>query len=99
VFSELIRHPRALALSIIFHLVVIAAILLNFHLSGRPNLVKQSELAKTVKAEIVDQQQLEAQKIRKKKEQEAKRKRELEKQKKAKEANAYPYGPDRIDPP
>ncbi len=85
-FPRLTRFPRALALSIVFHLVVIAAILLNFHLSGRPNPVKHSELAKTVKAEIVDQQQLDAQINRKKKEQEAKRERELEKQKRAKEA-------------
>ncbi len=85
-FPRLTGYRRALALSIVFHLVVIAAILLNFHLSGRPNPVKQSELAKTVKAEIVDQQQLDAQINRKKKEQEAKRKSELEKQKRAKEA-------------
>jgi len=88
VFPRLTGYRRALALSIVFHLVVIAAILLNFHLSGRPNPVKQSELAKTVKAEIVDQQQLDAQKNRKKKEQEARRKRELEKQKKEKQAKA-----------
>ncbi len=85
-FPRLTRYRRALALSIVFHLVVIAAILLNFHLSGRPNLVKQSELAKTVKAEIVDRQQLEAQIDRKKKEQEARQERELEKQKRAKDA-------------
>jgi len=88
VFSELLKHPRAMALSIGFHLVVIVAILINFHFSDSTNLVKQADLAKTVKAEIIDQQQLDAQKNRKKKEQEARRKRELEKQKKEKQAKA-----------
>jgi len=88
VFSELLKHPRAIGLSIGFHVVVIAIILINFHFSDSTKLVKQDELAKTVKAEIVDQQQLEAQKNRKKKEQEARRKRELEKQNKEKAAKA-----------
>ncbi len=87
-FSELLKHPRAIALSIGFHLVLIVAILINFHFSDSTNLVKQADLAKTVKAEIIDQQQLDAQKNRKKKEQEARRKRELEKQKKEKQAKA-----------
>ena len=87
-FSELLKHPRAIALSIGFHLVLIAAILINFHFSDNTNLVKQADLAKTVKAEIIDQQQLDAQKNRKKKEQEARRKRELEKQNKEKQAKA-----------
>ncbi len=77
-----------MALSIGFHLVLIAAILINFHFSDNTNLVKQADLAKTVKAEIIDQQQLDAQKNRKKKEQEARRKRELEKQNKEKQAKA-----------
>jgi membrane protein involved in colicin uptake len=67
VFSELLKHPRAIALSVGFHVVVIAIILINFHFSDSTNLVKQAELAKTVKAEIVDQQQLEAQKTGRKK--------------------------------
>ena len=85
-FSELMKHPAALALSVLFHLLVIAAIFFNLHLSDKTVLVKQADLAKTVKAEVVDLQQLEAQKSNKKKEQEAKRKRELEKQKRDKEA-------------
>ena len=84
-FSELLKHPWALGLSILFHLILIAAIFLNFHFTDKTTLVKQSDLAKTVKAEIVDTQQLEAQKNKNKKEQEAKRKRELEKQKIEKE--------------
>jgi len=75
-----------MALSIGFHLVLIAAILINFHFSDSTNLVKQADLAKTVKAEIIDQQQLDAQKNKKKKEQEARRKRELEKKKKEEQA-------------
>ena len=65
-FSELLKHPRALALSAVFHLVLIAAIFLNLNFSDSRNLVKPAELAKTVKAEVVDVQQLEAQ-INKKK--------------------------------
>jgi len=85
VFSELLKHPRALALSVGFHLVLMIAIFFNFHLTDKTVLVKQSNLAKTVKAEIVDVQQLEAQKIKKKNQQEAQRKRELEKQRIEKE--------------
>jgi colicin import membrane protein len=85
-FSELLKHPGALALSFVFHLLLIAAIFLNLQLSDKTNLVKQADLAKTVKAEVVDQQQLEAQKDKKIKEQEAKRKAELEKQKRENEA-------------
>ncbi len=84
--SELLKHPGALALSFVFHMLVIAAIFFNLHLSDKTVLVKQADLAKTVKAEIVDQQQLEAQKDEKKKEQEAQRNRELEKQKREEEA-------------
>ena len=84
-FSELLKHPRALALSVGFHLLLMVAIFFNLHLTDETVLVKQSNLAKTVKAEIVDVQQLEAQKNKKKREQEAQRKRALEKQKIEKE--------------
>lgn len=85
-FSELLKHPRALALSAVFHLVLITAIFLNLNFSDSKNQVKQAELAKTVKAKIVDAQQLEAQINKNKKALEAKRKREIEKLKREKEA-------------
>ena len=84
-FSVLLKHPMALGLSVGFHLLLIVAIFFNFYFSDKTVLVKQSNLAKTVKAEIVDVQQLEAQKIKKKTQQEAQRKRELEKQRIEKE--------------
>ena len=83
--SELLKHPRALALSVGFHLVLILTIIFNFYFADRTVLVQQSDLTKTVKAEIVDAQQLEAEKNKKIKEIEAKRKRELEKQNREKE--------------
>jgi len=86
VLSELLERPAALALSVAFHLVLIGAIIFNLDHADSAILVKQANLAKTVKAEIVDVQQLEAREIEKKKAQEAKRKRELEKRKREKEA-------------
>jgi colicin import membrane protein len=85
VFSELLQHPRALVLSVVFHVAIIAIVFINYDFSDKTILVKQADLAKTVKAEIIDQQQLEQQKDKKKAEAE-KRRKELEKQKREKEA-------------
>ena len=84
-FSELLRHPRALVFSVVFHVAIIVIGFINFDFSDKTILVKQADLAKTVKAEIIDQQQLEQQKNKKQAKAE-KRSKELEKQKREKEA-------------
>ena len=84
-FDELLKKPKALALSVLFHAVIIGIIFLNFTFSDKIILVKQAELSKTVKAEVIDLQQLEQQK-NKKKAAEEKRKMDLEKKKREKEA-------------
>jgi len=85
VFSELLQKPKALALSVLFHAVIIGIVFINFNLTSKTILVKQADITKTVKAKVVDQQQLEQQK-NKKKAIEEKRKKELEKKKREKEA-------------
>jgi colicin import membrane protein len=85
VFSELRQKPKALALSALFHAVIIGIIVINFNFTDKTILVKHSELTKTVKAKVIDQQALEQQK-NKKKAIEEKRRKEIEKKKREKEA-------------
>jgi len=80
VFAELLKHPRALVLSLLFHLGIIAVMVLNLTFVDRPKQLKAGPTAKTVQAEIVDLKQIEEQK--KQKELEAKRKTDAEKKKK-----------------
>ena len=84
-FAELLQKPKALALSVLFHAVIIGIVIINFSFTDKTILVKQADITKTVKAEVIDQQLLEQQK-NKKKAKEEKRKKELEKKKRAKEA-------------
>jgi colicin import membrane protein len=85
VFSELLQHPRALVLSVLFHVAIIVMVFIDFDFRDKAILVKQADLSKTVKAQIIDRQQLEQQK-NKKKAKEEKRKKDLAKQKRDKEA-------------
>jgi colicin import membrane protein len=85
VFSELRQNQKALALSVLFHAVIIAIIFINFSFSDKTILVKQAKITKTVKAEVIDQQLLEQQK-NKKKAIEDKRRKEIEKKKREMEA-------------
>jgi colicin import membrane protein len=85
VFSELLQHPRALVISVVFHVAIIGMVFINFDFSDKTILVKQADLSKTVKAQIVDRQQLEQQKNKKEAKSE-KRKQELAKQKRDREA-------------
>ena len=65
-FSELRQNQKALALSVLFHVAIIAIIFINFSFSDKTILVKHAEIAKTVKAKVIDQQLLEQQKNKKK---------------------------------
>lgn len=81
--SELFKHPRAVLISIVLHIVLLGAFLLNSSFSDNPNLHKQGEVAKTIKAKVVNQQQLDEQNKSKQEEQEAKKRKQLEKKKQA----------------
>ena len=81
--AELLKHPRALLISLALHAVVIGLIVFNFHFVDRPDLIKPGQVEKTVKAEVVDQQQLEAREKQKQAEEqrikdEARKKKEAE---------------------
>ena len=84
-FSELLQHPRALVISVVFHVAIIGIIFINFDFSDKTILVKQADISKTVEAKLIDRQQLEQQKNKKKVEEE-RRKQELAKQKRDREA-------------
>ncbi len=79
--SELLKHPKALLFSVILHVVFLGIFFLNFNFVADPKLQKQGQVAKTVKAEIIDQRQLEALERGKQEEQEARLKKEMEKKK------------------
>ncbi len=57
--SELRRHPWALVISLGIHLLVIVAMVVNLQFSDKPKMTKAGPVTKTIKAEVVNQQQLE----------------------------------------
>ena len=82
--EELLKHPRALVLSLLMHLAVIGLMVVNLSFSERPKQMKAGQLAKTVQAEVIDLKQLEARDQQKRKKEaarqaELKRKQEAEK--------------------
>ena len=78
--ADLLKHPRALVLSLVFHLGIIGLMVVNLTFFERPMQIKSGPVAKTVQAEMVDLKQIEEQK--KQKQLEAKRKADAEKKKK-----------------
>ena len=58
-FAELLKHPRALAFSVLLHAVIIGLMIFNLKFVDKPQNITAGQVAKTVKAEVVDQQQLE----------------------------------------
>ena len=77
-FAELRKHPRALWFSLLFHAVIIGAMVLNLSFIDKPKQIKAGQ-ARTVKAEIVDIEQLEDR--QKQKDLEAQRIKDAEKKK------------------
>jgi TolA protein len=80
VIAELLKHPRALVLSLVMHLAVIALMVLNLTFADKPKHIKAGTMAKTVQAEMVDLKAIEEQK--KQKQLDAKRKADAEQKKK-----------------
>ncbi|MFT5219782.1 MAG: translation initiation factor IF-2, partial [Gammaproteobacteria bacterium] len=58
--SELFKNPKALGISALLHLIVIGLVFINLSFSEKPVLVKAGNKVKTVQAEVVDSEQLDA---------------------------------------
>lgn len=91
--SGLRRYPQALLLSVLFHVGLLTLMFVSMNFDEPEKLVKQGERVKTVKAKVIDQQQLDAEKRKKeevkrkaaekkKKQAEAKKKKQAEVKKK-----------------
>jgi colicin import membrane protein len=78
-FEELLRYPRALGLSVLFHFVIIIAIVINFQFIDKPKLLQTGTQAKTIQARVIDSKQFEESKQKKNTQIADQRKRELEK--------------------
>jgi len=92
VFAQLRQYPKALILSVLLHVGLLSVIFISLDFDDEKKLIKQGEMSKTVKAQVVDVQQLEASKAKKqaqidkkKKAQEDSKKRQLEADKKKRE--------------
>jgi len=83
VLSELRRYPGALMLSVFFHVGILIVIFVNIDFNDSKKPVKQGDLVKTVKAAVIDQQQLEASKAIKQAEIDKKKKAEARRRKNA----------------
>jgi len=65
VIAELWRYPRALMLSVLLHVGLLVILFVSLDFDDREILVKQGDRVRTVKAEVVDRQQLETAKRQK----------------------------------
>ena len=85
--QQLLKHPRALGLSLVGHVVVLGLVFVSLDFDDKPETIRAGQVEKTVQAEIVDQAALDARKkeqedaLRAKKEAEQ-RKKEAERKKK-----------------
>ena len=57
-FSLTGNFRKALILSVSFHLVILGILVLDLTFSDAPKKIKAGDLVKTIKAEVVDQNQL-----------------------------------------
>jgi colicin import membrane protein len=76
-FEELVKHPKAIALSILFHLIIIIAIVINFHFFDKPKLVQTGTQGKAIQAKVVESSQLDESKQKKEMEKAERREKEL----------------------
>jgi len=87
VLSELLKQPRALLLSILFHAVIIGVMVVNLSFIDKPTQIRAGQLAKTVQAEMIDSKVLEDREKQKQREAERKaaekKKKQLEAKKRA----------------
>ena len=81
--SEVLKHPRALVLSAVFHILLVGAILINLTYFSQPERIQPSEQVETIKAEIVDQKLLDDRARKQKQDLEAERKKLEEKKRQA----------------
>lgn len=77
--DELLKYPKALALSVLFHLVIIIAIVINFEFFDKPKLVQTGTQVKAIQAQVIDSKQLEQSKQKENIEKADQRKKQREK--------------------
>jgi colicin import membrane protein len=82
VFAELLKNPRALVLSLLFHLAMIGLVVFKLNFSERPDKIKFGAEVSTIQAEVIDLKILEARDQQKKDE----TKRKAEKKRRQEEA-------------
>ncbi|MFT4606934.1 MAG: colicin import membrane protein [Chitinophagales bacterium] len=57
--EELLKYPKVLGLSFLFHLVIIVAIVINFQFFDKPKLIQTGTQVKTIQAKMIESKQLE----------------------------------------
>ena len=67
--DELLKDPKALALSVLLHLIIIVAIVINFEFFDKPKLTQMGSQVKTIQAKVIDSKYFEESKNKKKAEQ------------------------------
>ena len=77
-FEELLRYPKALGLSVLFHFVIIIATVINLQFFDKPKLLQTDTQVKTIQARVIDSKQFEESKQKKNTQIADQRKSELE---------------------
>ena len=74
--ADLLKHPKALIFSVLFHVVILGLIVIDLSFTDKQDMMKVGEVAKTIKAEVIESTQLEQEK---KQEAQIKKEQEIEK--------------------
>jgi colicin import membrane protein len=78
-FEVVLKYPKALTFSVLFHMVIIIAIVINFEFFDTPKPVQVGNPVKAIQAKVIGSKQLEATKHKKNKEKAEQRLKELKK--------------------
>jgi colicin import membrane protein len=78
-FEELLRYPKALGLSVLFHFVIIIATVINLQFFDKPKLLQTDTQVKTIQARVIESKQFEESKQKENTQKADQRKSELEK--------------------
>jgi len=87
-FEVVLKNSKALTFSVLFHMVIIIAIVINFEFFDTPELVQAGNPVKAIQTKLIDSKQLEETKRKKNKEKAEQQSKKLKKvalEKKAKE--------------
>jgi colicin import membrane protein len=77
--ETVLKYPKALAFSVLFHIVIIIAMVINFQFFDKPKPVQVGNQIKAIQAKVIDSKQLEETKHKKNMEKVEQRKKELKK--------------------